>query len=159
MLSLLGISYLKSSLKLSHESCTQCHVVIVVPSSHYIYEIVWINVVKLYWFGFSPFNSQRPSWSWSYGSWIYNYVYIQCLSALNLWVRIPLMTVCTRYNIMWYSVSVTCYRSVVFSWYSGFLTNKTNLYDISEILLKMTLNAIKHSPTERIIKCCLIVQG
>jgi hypothetical protein len=141
ILSLLGISYLKSSLELSHESCTQWHMEIALPSSHYIYEIVWINVVKLYWFGFSPFNSQRPSWSLSYGSCIYNYMYNQCLSALNLWVRIQLMAVCTR----WYSVSVTCYRSVVFFWYSGFLTNKSNLYDISEILLKMTLNTITHN--------------
>jgi hypothetical protein len=31
-----------------------------------------------------------PSWSWSYGSWIYSYPYIQCLSPLKLWVRIPL---------------------------------------------------------------------
>ena len=28
---------------------------------------------------------------------------------------------CTRYNIMWYSLSVTCDISVVFSGYSGFL--------------------------------------
>jgi hypothetical protein len=28
-----------------------------------------------------------PSWSWSYGSWIYNYLCNQCLSPLKLWVR------------------------------------------------------------------------
>jgi len=28
---------------------------------------------------------------------------------------------CTRYNIMWWHLSVTCSRSVVFSGYSGFL--------------------------------------
>ena len=32
-----------------------------------------------------------PSWwSWSYGSWIYNYLCNQCLSPLMLWVQIPL---------------------------------------------------------------------
>ena len=31
-----------------------------------------------------------PSWSWSYGCWIYNYLYSQCLSPLALWVRILL---------------------------------------------------------------------
>ena len=31
-----------------------------------------------------------PSWSWSHGSWIYNYLCNQCLSPLNLWVRTPL---------------------------------------------------------------------
>jgi hypothetical protein len=40
------------------------------------------------------------SWSWSYGSWIYNYLWNQCLSPLKLWVRIPLMARCTRYS-MW----------------------------------------------------------
>jgi len=29
-------------------------------------------------------------WSWSYGSWIYNYLCIRCLSPLMLWVRFPL---------------------------------------------------------------------
>ena len=38
-------------------------------------------------------------WSWSHGSWIYNYLCNQCLSPLMLWVRIPLMERCTRYNI------------------------------------------------------------
>ena len=36
-------------------------------------------------------------------------------------VRSPLMARFTRYNIMWYSLSVTCDRSEVFSSYSGFL--------------------------------------
>ena len=41
------------------------------------------------------------SWSWSHGSWIYNYLCNQCLSPLKLWVRIPFIARCTRYNIMW----------------------------------------------------------
>jgi hypothetical protein len=36
-------------------------------------------------------------------------------------VRTPFMARCTRYNIMSYSLSVTCDRSVVFSGHSGFL--------------------------------------
>jgi len=35
----------------------------------------------------------RPSWSWSYGSWIFNYLCNQCLSQLMLWVRIRLTRV------------------------------------------------------------------
>ena len=58
---------------------------------------------------------------WSYGSLIYNYLCNQCLSPLKLWVWIPLMQRCTRYNVMWYSLPVTCGRSVVFSGYSCFL--------------------------------------
>jgi hypothetical protein len=53
--------------------------------------------------------------TWSHGSWIYKYLCNQCLSPIKLWVQIPLMARCTRYNIMWSSLSVTCDRSVVFS--------------------------------------------
>jgi len=31
-----------------------------------------------------------PSWPWSYGSWIYNYLCNQCLSLLMLWVQISI---------------------------------------------------------------------
>jgi hypothetical protein len=58
---------------------------------------------------------------WSYGSWIYNYLCNQCPSPLTLWVRIPLMARCSRYNIMWSSLSVIYGISVVFSGYSGLL--------------------------------------
>ena len=44
---------------------------------------------------------QGSSWSWSCGSWIYNYLCNQCLSPLKLWVLTPFMVRCTRYNIMW----------------------------------------------------------
>jgi hypothetical protein len=40
----------------------------------------------------------------------------QCLSPLKLWVWIPPVVRCTRLNIMWSSLSVTCRRSVVFLW-------------------------------------------
>jgi hypothetical protein len=39
------------------------------------------------------------SWSWSYGSWINNYTCNKCPSPLKLWVQIPFMVSCTRYNI------------------------------------------------------------
>jgi hypothetical protein len=44
-----------------------------------------------------------PSWSWSYGSWIYNYLCSQCLSPLMLWVRISIafiVIICNR-NVFW----------------------------------------------------------
>jgi len=41
-----------------------------------------------------------PLWSWFYGSWIYNYLFYQCLLPLELWVWIHLMSRCTWYNIM-----------------------------------------------------------
>ena len=81
-------------------------------------------------------------WSWSYGSWIYNYLYNQCLSPLTLWVKIPLTARCTRYNNMWWSLSVTCDRSVIFSGTPDSSTSKTESHDINEILWKVALNTI-----------------
>jgi hypothetical protein len=66
-------------------------------------------------------NYMGPSWSWSYGSWIYNYQCNQCLSSQKLWVRIPVIARCTGYNIKWSSLAVTWDRSVVFFGYSDFL--------------------------------------
>ena len=57
---------------------------------------IWINYcisfVTLYivFESIYPYNAKGPSWSWSYGSWIYNYLWNQCLSSLTLSVRIPL---------------------------------------------------------------------
>ena len=79
------------------------------------------------------------SWLLLYGSWIYNYLCNQCLSPLKLWVQTPFIARCTWYNIMWWSLSVTCDRSVVFYWYS---TIKTDHHDITEILLKVALITI-----------------
>ena len=38
---------------------------------------------------------EGPSWPWSYGSWIYNYICNQWLSPLMLWVRISIRASCT----------------------------------------------------------------
>ena len=75
-----------------------------------------------------------PSWSWSYISWIYNYLCNLCLSPLKLWVWIPIMVKCTQYKIMWYKFfrSSTPVSS----------TNKTDHHDITEILLKVALSTI-----------------
>ena len=78
-------------------------------------------------------ENKGPPWSCSFGSWIYNYKCNQCLSPLTLRVRIPLRwgvldtTLCDKV------FSVTCGRSVS-------STNKTDCYDITEILLKVGLN-------------------
>ena len=36
------------------------------------------------------YGHMGPSRSWSYGSWIYNYLCNQCLSPLKLWVQTPI---------------------------------------------------------------------
>ena len=100
------------------------------------------------------FHSRRgPSWSWSYGSWIYNYLCNQSLLPLMLWVRIS----------HWRGVLDTTLWEQVYMQYSyrhwqvgtevdlrqigGFLlvlrfpsSNKTDRDDITEILLKVALN-------------------
>ena len=85
---------------------------------------------------------QGSSWSWSYGSWIYNYLCNQCLSPLTLWVRILLRqgvldtTLCDK----------VCQWLAAGLWFSPgtpvFSTNKTDRQDITEILLKVALNTI-----------------
>ena len=78
-------------------------------------------------------------WSFSHCSWIYNYLCNQCLSSLMLWVQTPLMVRCTRYNI-----DKVCQWLTTGRWFSPGTpvssTNKTNLHDVTEILLKVTFN-------------------
>jgi hypothetical protein len=83
---------------------------------------------SIYGFWLPPFGIFKlflgPSWSWSHGSWIYNYVCNQCLSPLlKLRVRIPLLPSRTQYNFMWENMLVTCGSSVVFP---GYYTIKTD---------------------------------
>jgi hypothetical protein len=73
-----------------------------------------------------PVISKAPgwSWSWSYGSWIYNYLCNQCLLPLKLWVRIPFI------------------GTPVSS------TNNTDRHDITEILW----SGVKHDKPSKAIK-------
>jgi len=50
---------------------------------------------------YSVLYHKGPSWSWLYGSLIYNYMCNRCLSQLTLWVWTPFIVRCTGYNIMW----------------------------------------------------------
>jgi hypothetical protein len=81
------------------------------------------------------------SWSWSYGSWIYNYLCNQCLSPLKLWVRnlvhgeVYSIQHCDKVCQLlaagrWFSLSTTVSS-----------TNKTDSHDIAEIF-KVALNTI-----------------
>ena len=85
-----------------------------------------------------------PLWSWSYGSWIYNYLCSQCLSLLMLWVRIP-----PRWGVL-----DTTFCAKVCQWFSPSTTvsptNKIDLHDIIEILLKVALNII-NQPNQPIL--------
>jgi len=104
-------SYIYSARKLRtiffQESIINCYRVNFILD--YIWTIIRDNTLE---YPFLSYFKSAPSWSWSYGSWIYNYICNQCLSPLTLWVRIPIKAKCTRYNIMWSSLSVTYDRSV-----------------------------------------------
>ena len=85
------------------------------------------------------FSMRGPSWPWSYGSLIYYYLCNKCLSPLRLRVRIPLRqgrlntTLCDK---VWQWL-------VTGRWFSPGTpvssTNKTDRYDMTEILLKVAL--------------------
>jgi hypothetical protein len=85
------------------------------------------------------------SWSWSYGSWICNYICNQCLSPITLWVRISLVAKYSRHNIC----DKVCQWLTTGRWFSLGIpvssTNKADRHDITEILLKVALNAIKQT--------------
>jgi hypothetical protein len=89
-------------------------------------------------FYYLPFSSNNlKGLSWSYGSWIYNYLcnHDQCLSPLTLWVRILLtLTLCDKVS----------QGLVAGRWFSpGNLlspTNKTGRHHITEILMEVALN-------------------
>jgi hypothetical protein len=77
--------------------------------------------------------SYGPSWSWSCGSWIYNYLCNQCFTTN--------VVDSTRAEMYWiHSLSVTYDKSVVFPGHTISSTNKTDRPDINEILLKVVLN-------------------
>ena len=83
--------------------------------------------------------TQGPSWS--YGSWIYNYLCNQCLSPLT-WVWIQLRrgvldtTLCDKV-CQWLATGRGFSPCTMVS-----STNKTDRHDINEILLKVVLNTI-----------------
>ena len=113
------------------------------PPSTFINCVIYIwHVEQTYMWG--------PSWPWSYGSCIYNFLCNQCLSLLMLWVRISIRARCTTL------CDKVCQWLVTGQWFSpGPLvssTNKTDRHDINEILLKVALNTINQS-----IHTCVLI--
>ena len=103
-----------------------CHIFQCITWWRHVIEQNYIIHVLDCWFH----SVQGP---WTYGSWIYDYLCNQCISPLKLWIRTPFMAMCTRINIMWYNLSVTC---------NSLVTNKTDRHDMTEILLTVVLNSI-----------------
>ena len=100
-----------------------------------------------------------PSWPWSYGNWIYNYLFHQCLSPLMLWVRISIRARCTTLCdkvCQWLSLATG-------RWFPPgppvSSTNKTDRHDITEILLKVALNTIKQTNNIKYFHSAIIISG
>ena len=123
---------------------------------HGLFHIQWFKVrgdcsFCWYWWNCWPSLFKRGLSSWSYGSWIYKYLCNQYLSPLKLWVRIPLgqgvfdTTLCDK----------VCKWLEAGRWISpGTLVSSTNITDcrnITEILLKVTLNSITLTPNPQAI--------
>jgi hypothetical protein len=87
-----------------------------------------------------------PSWSWSYGSWIYNYLCNLCLLPPTLWVWIPPKlgvldtTLCDKV-CQWLATGRRFTQCTPVS-----STNKTDCHHITEILLNVALNTIPLIP-------------
>ena len=78
--------------------------------------------------------------SWSYDSWIYNYLCNQCLTPLTLWVRTPLRRGDRVFQ--WLTADRCSSPGTTVS-----STNKTECHDITEILLKVALSTITFTLT------------
>ena len=80
---------------------------------------------------------------WSYRSWIYNYLCNWCPLPVMLWVRLPLRAMCTTL------CDKICQWLPAGRWLSPgpsvSSTNKTDRHNITEILLKVTLDTM-HQP-------------
>jgi hypothetical protein len=94
-------------------------------------------------YNWSYIVNHRPSWPWSYGSWIYNYLCNECLLPPMLWVRISISAGCTTL------CDKVCQWLATGRWFSPGTpvssTNKTDRHDITEILFKVALSTIKQT--------------
>ena len=111
-----------------------------------------IIVIQYYKQSKTVYKMKGPSWSWSYGSWIYNYLCNRCLSPLTLWFRIPLRwvvldtTLCDKVY-RWFAIGLWFSPGTLVSF-----TNNTDHNDITEILLKVALNTITLTLTINLFK-------
>ena len=107
---------------------------------------------------YHPLFLKGSLWSWSYGSWISNYLCSECLSLLMLWVRI---------RSWWGVLDATscdegCQSLATGRWFSldtpVCFIDKTNSHDINEILpITTKVVSSKHLNTGSMIQSRLVV--
>ena len=103
-------------------------------------------------------NFMIGSWSWSHGSWIYNYLYNQWLSPKKL---------CQFESRSWRGVLYTSFCDTVFQWLTAVQlfspntlissSNKTKRLNITEIVLKVAFKTITVTLAVFIDKACNIM--
>ena len=93
----------------------------------------WPSPFKLSFYNRCTCIFSGPSWPWSYGSWIYNYLCNQCLSPLMLWLRISIRARCTT----------KCCK--VSQWLATGRWLSPPIKLTASILLKVALNTIKQT--------------
>jgi hypothetical protein len=113
---------------------------------------VFSNVYLLY-----QIRYRGPSWPWSYGIWIYNYLCNQCISPLMLWVRIAIRTRCTTL------CNKMCQWLATGLWFSlgppVSPINKTDRHDIAVIVLRVAFNIINQANKNRLDTCSFKLDG
>jgi hypothetical protein len=114
-------------------------------NSLYIASISWFGATFILGLRWSSQISERPSWLRSYGGWISNYLYNQCLSSLTLWRGVPGTTLCDK----------VCQWLATGRWVSPGTpipsTRKTDCHDITEILFKVAWNTITIKPINLVV--------
>jgi hypothetical protein len=114
--------------------------------------VVWFIAPKtLNYLAFQSFDFERTWWRLLQKRVVRSKFDIslcnRCLSAPQLWVRIPFMARCTRYTLC----DTICQWLTTGRWFSPGTpvssTNKTGRHDIAEIFLKVALNNI--NPNEQ----------
>jgi hypothetical protein len=80
-------------------------------------------------------------WALTYGSWIYNYLYNQCISPLTWVSEFVLNTTLYDEDCQWLTTGWWFSQGTSVS-----STNNTDRHDIAEILLKVALITNNHSP-------------
>jgi hypothetical protein len=99
----------------------RCNGNFIIDMEKILHEIdsIWKNycIIQFLWNKYYARTNISSQYRWSLFVLLCN----QCQSPLMFWVRIPFMASCTRFNIMWTSLSVMYDRWMVVSGYPGFL--------------------------------------
>jgi hypothetical protein len=73
---------------IGESSLTMFRNTVIKNSVQWYFQQYFSYIVVVNFIGGRNRSTLRKSWSWSHGSWIYNYLCNQCISPLTLWIQI-----------------------------------------------------------------------